>query len=291
MRDLGAERAQTANRLWQVLKFPLVRIALAFVWLMTIVTIARSAIRLLPARETMPVIVVSLAVFVLVVYWAYYVFVRVTEKRRLTEFAPAGAIAELTSGVLLGAALFTFTIGILWGLGCYMVTGVNDWTVMVPVLANSVMAGMYEEVLFRGVLFRVIEERLGSWLALLISALFFGLLHLGNPNATLVAAIAIALEAGVLLAAAYVLTRRLWLAIGIHFAWNFTQGGVFGVAVSGNQTSGLLQSTLRGPELLSGGEFGAEASIIAVVVCTAANVYLVWRAQKTGNLVKPSWRR
>jgi hypothetical protein len=126
---------------------------------------------------------------------------------------------------------------------------------------------------------------------LVISAVVFGFLHLIYPNATLVAAVAIALEAGILLAAAYVLTRRLWLAIGIHFAWNFTQGGIFGVAVSGNQARGLLQSTLTGPELLSGGAFGAEASLFAILVCLAAGVYLLWRAWRKGSFVTPFWRR
>jgi hypothetical protein len=86
-------------------------------------------------------------------------------------------------------------------------------------------------------------------------------------------------------------TRRLWLAIGIHFAWNFTQGGIFGVAVSGIQANGLLQATLSGPELLSGGAFGAEASIIAVIVCLAAGACFMWRASVKGNFVRPFWKR
>ena len=79
-----------------------------------------------------------------------------------------------------------------------------------------------------------------------------------NPEATWIAVLCIAVEAGVLLAAAYITTRRLWLPIGLHFAWNFTQGGIFGVPVSGFRVRGLLKSTLTGPELLSGGAFGAE---------------------------------
>ena len=70
-------------------------------------------------------------------------------------------------------------------------------------------------------------------------------------------AIAIMLEAGVLLGSAYFLTRRLWLPIGLHIGWNFTQGGVFGIAVSGHPSSGLLQAVLSGPTWLSGGAFGA----------------------------------
>jgi uncharacterized protein len=124
-----------------------------------------------------------------------------------------------------------------------------------------------------------------------ISALIFGAGHLGNPNATLWAALAIAIEAGIMLAAAYVLTRRLWVPIGIHMAWNFVQGGIFGVAVSGNEAQGLLQSTLSGPTLLSGGEFGAEASIFAVIVCLTAGIYFIWKSYTQGKFIKPFWNR
>ncbi|MCJ7434908.1 MAG: CPBP family intramembrane metalloprotease [Anaerolineales bacterium] len=157
--------------------------------------------------------------------------------------------------------------------------------------ALAVLSGVFEEILFRGILFRIVEESLGTWLSLLFSALLFGLLHLGNPNATLWAAIAIAMEAGILLAAAFIVTRRLWLVIGIHFAWNFTQGGIFSISVSGNQVDGLLQATLTGPELLAGGAFGAETSIFAVIVCLAAGVYFIWKALKKGEFVKPFWKR
>jgi hypothetical protein len=136
-----------------------------------------------------------------------------------------------------------------------------------------------------------VEESLGSWLALAISALIFGLLHLANPNATLWGGIAIAIEAGVMLAAAYMYTRRLWLPIGIHFAWNFTQGAIFGVAVSGNEAKGLLQSTLSGPSLLSGGDFGAEASIFAVLICLAAGIYFLQKSSQQGKFIQPFWKR
>ena len=132
---------------------------------------------------------------------------------------------------------------------------------------------------------------MGSWLALIVSAALFGLIHLLNPNATAVAAIAIALEAGVLLAAAYMFTRRLWLAIGMHFAWNFTQGGIFGVDVSGHEAKGLFQARLVGPELLSGGKFGAETSILAVTVCLGAGIVLIVMAVRKGNVVRPFWVR
>lgn len=222
---------------------------------------------------------------------AYSAYVKVIERRPVTELSRPGAVREFGSGVLLGAGLFTLTLTVLALLGVYRVTGVGTWVGVLAVLAASINAGIVEEIFFRGIFFRIVEEGLGSWTALSLSALFFGFTHLGNPNATVFGAVAIALEAGVLLAAAYMLTRRLWLAMGLHIAWNFTQGGVFGSAVSGHASDGLLRGELRGPELLAGGPFGAEASVVAVAVCLTAGLLLVLRARRRGRIVEPFWRR
>jgi hypothetical protein len=93
----------------------------------------------------------------------------------------------------------------------------------------------------------------------------------------------------VMLGAAYMLTRRLWLAIGIHAAWNFTQGEVWDVPVSGTFVRGLVEAELSGPPLLSGGQFGLEASLIAMILATAFGSYLLYRAIREGQLVQPMW--
>jgi hypothetical protein len=136
-------------------------------------------------------------------------------------------------------------------------------------------------MVFRGVVFRLFEEGFGTTVAVLISGALFGAIHAGNPGATLASSAAIAVEAGVLLAAAYALTRSLWVPIGLHFAWNFTEGGIFGAAVSGGKIHSILVFPLHGPDYLTGGAFGPEASIVAVGVClTAAIVMLVLAAQR-----------
>jgi uncharacterized protein len=222
---------------------------------------------------------------------AYVWLVRLIERRRVTELSTGRAGAELAAGIALGGSLFSVVIGILWLLGFYHVTGVGPWTAAAAALGGSLVSGTVEEILFRGIIFRNLEETIGTWAALIGSAALFGLIHISNPHSSPWAATAIAIEAGMLLAAGFVLTRRLWLVMGLHFAWNFTQGGVFGVAVSGGHRMGLLSSTLTGPPLLSGGEFGAEASVFAVAICLAAGVILAWRAHAMGRFVRPSWRR
>jgi membrane protease YdiL (CAAX protease family) len=215
---------------------------------------------------------------------AYGLLVRTLERRPVTELAPGGALRELGVGLLLGAALFSLTIGVIALAGGYVVTEVGSPLALVPPLTMAVASGVTEEILARGVVFRLLEEWLGTWMALAISAALFGLAHVANPHATPASAAAIAAEAGVLLATAYMLTRRLWLAIGLHAAWNWTQGAVFGVAVSGVQIRGWLHGELRGPDWLSGGAFGAEASLVAVAVGCGAAVVLLVRSIRTHGI-------
>jgi membrane protease YdiL (CAAX protease family) len=226
-----------------------------------------------------------------VVLGAYAAYVRLVERRAVTELGRAGAPRELGLGLLVGALLLSLTIGVLWALGAYQVTGSKEWAAMLATLPGFIMAGILEEVLVRGILFRIIEQSLGSWIALAVSAVIFGLLHLLNPGTTLLSAGAIAIEAGVLLAAAFMITRRLWLCIGIHIAWNFTQGGVFSSAVSGGRATGLLQGRLVGQDWLTGGAFGVEASVVALGVCSAAGIFALGIAARRGAIVRPFWSR
>lgn len=124
-----------------------------------------------------------------------------------------------------------------------------------------------EEMIFRGIIFRQIDERWNTWTALIVSALLFGFIHLPNNGATWWSSLAIAIEAGLMLGAAYKWSGSLWLPIGIHWAWNFTQGNVFGASVSGNVAGGsLLEMQVNGPDIITGGDFGPEASIVAVTL-------------------------
>jgi membrane protease YdiL (CAAX protease family) len=235
--------------------------------------------------------VLSAVVVVLVAMAAYAAFVLWIERRPVTELGRRGAVREWAIGAALGFGAISLTVAIIAALGGYRITGWNPPSVLVPVLALAIFSGVFEEIVIRGLVFRLLEEWLGSWTALALSALLFGLLHIMNPNATLLAAAAISIEAGILLAAMYMLTRRLWMAIGLHMAWNFTQGGVWGVSVSGMEMQGLLFNTMQGPPLLTGGAFGAEASLPAILVCTSLGLWVLWRAHRKGRFVAASWHR
>jgi uncharacterized protein len=224
---------------------------------------------------------------------AYKAYKRWIERAPDKELEFCGALPELGAGLLTGFVLFSAMTGIVALLGGIEVLGFRGgsgaiWTW----LAIAVVSGTLEEVLFRGILQRHLEAVFGSWIALAITSALFGLGHIFNPNASLFAAFAIAMEAGILLGAAYLLTRRLWLAIGIHAAWNFTQGWVFSIPVSGGEAPlGLFITRRIGPDWLSGGDFGLEASAVALVVATLAGVLMLRRALANGQVVAPLWRR
>jgi membrane protease YdiL (CAAX protease family) len=275
----------------RIIRFPLTRIIIAL-GMVAAGTIVRDVI----VKLCLPVFaltgeieksLLSTLLTVPIVYFSYVLYVRYFEKRPAIELAGPGGLKDLGGGVLLGMGLFIATIGSIWSLGYYKVTGFNEWTVMIPAFSAAVIAGFMEEILVRGIVFRIMEEGLGTWLSLGISASLFGFLHLKNPNATILSGVAIALTAGILLASAYILTRRLWLAIGLHFAWNFTQGGIFGVAVSGTNSKGLLDAQLTGPDLLSGGPFGAEDSIFVVIFALLLSAYLLHQGYKRHHMIRP----
>lgn len=194
----------------------------------------------------------------------YFFVTRWLEKRQPAELI--GGYRQLGTGAAIGVAMCAVIVGLLAVFGMYHVDGTHGFGVVFGVLSTSILAGVFEELLLRGILFRLVEQRLGTWWSLGVSAVVFGALHLFNPGASLVSALAIALEAGVMLGAAYAATRKLWLPIGLHLAWNFTESGIFGVPVSGEHVDGLLRAHLSGPAILSGGAFGIEGSLLTVIL-------------------------
>lgn len=217
---------------------------------------------------------------------AYRALVRALEQRAPHELGTAQAARGLALGAMAGAALFVSVYAILEALGAVAFQGFGGLSGLGRALAIAIASAAGEEIVFRGVVFRLLEARLGTTIALVLSAAAFGLLHAGNPGATWGSTLAIACESGVLLGLAYAASRALWLPIGLHFGWNFTEGGVFGAAVSGGQNTGLIVAPLSGPAWMTGGAFGPEASIAALLVSLGASAALAWYAMRAG-----AWRR
>ena len=217
------------------------------------------------------------------------------ERRNPVELRRRGSVPKILKGFALGVALFSSVMAVLAICGMYRPSGLGNWRSLALGLLFAMVAAIFEEIAFRGFLFRLFAGLGGNWTALLVTALLFGLAHKANPHATLASSVAIALEAGILLGAAYAASGSLWLPVGIHAGWNFAEGSIFGMAISGNSPSaGLIGGNLHGPAILTGGTFGPEASVIAVAICLVPAVLYLRRmkraSEKTKITLKPGLR-
>jgi uncharacterized protein len=252
----------------RVLNWPLTRLAITIGLFLLLNTIASWIVHnLLGIPRT--VLVAQLRQLI-IVYGVMIVVTRLIEHRPIATIGlrREGAVRELIAGFAIGTMAMSIAVGILALAGWYRVTTIASGASLFSILGYGLLlqlcVAVMEEGFARGVIFRITEEGLGSWLALVLSAVYFGMGHLSNPEATWWDAIAIMLSGGVGLGAAFMLTRNLWLAIGLHWAWNVVQGSVFGINVSGSNglRASLLTPTIQGPDLWTGGQFGIEASLI-----------------------------
>ena len=222
----------------------------------------------------------------------YELVIRRLGDPRRDDYRDPKAVRHLLIGLAAGFGVFSVAVAAAAALGVYRITGRGDLSDLLPALITSAMfPAVSEELVFRGILFRWIEEFGGSWVGLIVSSALFGLAHAFNPDSSWVAVTFIAIEAGLMLGGAYMLTRSLWLPMGIHAAWNFAQGEVYDIPVSGTPVHGLLTAKLEGAPLLTGAGFGLEASLTAIVAGTLFGIWLLWLAIKRGQLMKPMWAR
>ncbi len=224
------------------------------------------------------------ALVLIAAYWAY---VRWWERRPVREFSLAGALPESLAGLLVGGLLFSGVVAVLAAFGVYSLERVGSMgdlgAAVVSMLPKIVAGALIEELIFRLLALRLLERSFGTVWALAISSMLFGLAHLGNIGASPLIGIMLGVELGLLLGATYVLTRRIWLCTTTHLAWNFVQGVVFSIAVSGQTGDGWLRGSLTGPDWLTGGAFGAEGSAVSFVLCLIATAALLTLAHRRGR--------
>jgi uncharacterized protein len=217
----------------------------------------------------------------------YNLYARWLALRVAQELAPQ-RLPDLMLGAALGAFLICVILLVIALEGSVDLSA-GGWPSLAGLPAVALLAGFFEELIARGVVLRNLENVFGSEIAIALSAALFGWLHIGNPHATTLSAAAIGIEGGVMLAAIYIATRSLWWTVGVHLAWNFTQTTIFGIADSGHRGTGILRAQVGGPDWLTGGAFGIEASAISVVVCALVALGFLVHAYRNGRIVAPLW--
>lgn len=287
---------RSTNLGYRILHFPLTKILIGLI----VISIALSAIQILSVYFTDAFTLkdkqweiydfIQSIISATVVLLSYKYLYQYYERRQITELSTKNLAKNLQWGFLVGFGIMSLTIFVMFITGNYKITKFNSFDILLSPLTMAISSGIIEEVLFRGVLFRIVEEKLGSYISIVISGLLFGFMHISNPNSSTFAAVAIAIEAGVLLAAAYMLTRTLWFPIAIHFIWNFSQSAIYGANVSGtSSTKSFVKAEFSGSDLITGGDFGPEASIQAMIFGLAVAIYLLYRCHKNNLIISPFW--
>ncbi|MFF0526817.1 CPBP family intramembrane glutamic endopeptidase [Nocardia amikacinitolerans] len=189
-----------------------------------------------------PVPAVVGAVAAVAVYW---VVMRYVARRSTPEIARARAGIQMLVGIGLGVVFFTTSMLMVISEFSFTRASGGTMATVVSIAAVQLGAAVTEELLFRGLLLQGLERLCGSWAALTITAVLFGAIHLANPGATLWTGFAIAVEAGVLMGAAFLWLRGIWAVVGLHFAWN-TIEGLLGVPTMGKVADLVEQARLSG---------------------------------------------
>ncbi|RCX18575.1 hypothetical protein DFP94_106109 [Fontibacillus phaseoli] len=224
---------------------------------------------------------IAMSITAAILYW---LTMKWLAHRDVPELSMKKAVTEVSFGALIGLFFIGIStlIIVLFGGYSFEWLPANANSVILPTISTALGAAFVEELIFRGIAFQAIEKMLGSRVALIITSLFFGVAHLGNPEATIWGAIAIAVQAGVLLGSAFLWRRSLWFVIGIHFTWNAIEE-LLGIPVSGHPSSGLFSVQVNGPYLLTGGNFGIEASIVPVIISLLLAIPMLILTKKQGH--------
>lgn len=273
---------------------PITKIILALLTFMAVVIISQQiAVKLLaltPFEKEYRNLLKGLSVSALCIF-SYILFFKKYDKRAITEFSAKGLAKNLIIGTLIGFTLQSLTILVIYLNGSYSVLNINPISFILIPFTIMFTVAIIEEILVRGIIFRIVEEKLGTYISLTISSVLFGIFHLANPNGTLISSICITV-AGFMLGAAFIYSRNLWFPIALHFAWNFTQSGIYGAITSGNEkTNSLLNAKIQGPQFITGGEFGPEGSIQAILFCAVGAIALLALSRKQNKIIKPYWKK
>lgn len=280
------------SRMWRFVQSPIVRIVIAAASMIAVFVLLQLVAKAAHFKPTTGPAVLGAVLLTMAILIATYVaYVHLIERRQAVEISARSAVPGFAVGFLLGVIVFCLVMLTLWLAGVATIGKGAGWAAAELQLLSALELGVIQAIFFYGILFRIAEVGLGTWLALVLTIIVFGAAHAGGPSASLISEATIGLEAGTLFAALYVRSRSLWPVIGVFTAWNFVEGGVFGVSTPGHTESGLLISRFHGPQILTGGAFGPEVTIVTLVVCLAVATVLFQHAIRKGNIISPFWHK
>ncbi len=241
--------------------------------------------------KTIPGRFIQTSLFIFFTFFLYKFYLRKFEGTSVTGFNSPRWFRKVLLGIAIGSGLIIIQVIFYTLTGNYYITCFQPSGEVIKYIFLMMLIGFIEELITRGIIFRLVEKWAGSLIAIIVVAIEGGLTHATNPNATFWSSFAVALEFGILMTLVYMATRNLWVVSALHFAWNFTMGGIFDIAVSGTDPSSLFKATLEGPAWLTGGKFGIEAGAPAIVITVIASVILINQIKKKNGFVPGPFSR
>jgi uncharacterized protein len=279
----------------KILHFFLTKIILGFLVVAASVAITEFAGRYLLDKTSMSdeiknvIVAIADSVAALTVY---IILFKAYEKRQIDELSLSTFGSNAFTGFFTGLILQTLLIVVIYFLGGYAILQVNPFSDLLPGFATALTAGFVAEIILRGIIFRLTEEKLGTVIALFIMAILFALMHMNATGATILSVLSTAMQAGILISAAYVFTRSLWFVIFLHFAWDFAEPGIFGAINPGNTIEkSLFAAKIAGNELVTGGQLGPQNSIQALLLYIITALLFLLLAKRKNNFVQPYWKQ
>lgn len=287
--------AHPQSILGKIIQFPIVRILIVALFIApfllfhnnVIADLIASSSGLLHSLLVNADAVVSVVIFM----FLYALYVRYVERRKAWEISRKKSLVEFGWGFLISFALVGFMVLLMVILGYYRVTESGSPQIIIDSFFFFGMGAFLQVLAFRVVLFRLFEELLGTWFAFALVAAIFAIAHIPNPNTSLWSTLALIIT-DILLIAAFIYTRRIWLVWGIHMGWNFFQDGIFGMPNSGiTRFESWIQPAISGPEWITGGGRGIEASVIAVLLSLGVAIVILKMSMEKNQIVSPVWKR
>ncbi len=222
-----------------------------------------------------------------------YIFLfKFYEKRKIKELRVSSLGKYAVIGFATGLTLQSLFILIIYAAALYSIISINPLSFLIPGFMQALTAGFVAELLLCGIIFRLTEEKLGTVIALAFSSLLFAIAHGTIKGATLISIFATMMQAGIMLNAAYVFSRSLWLPIFLHFSWDFAEPAIYGGINPGIAfQKSLLNSKIAGHAFLTGGEFGPQNSIQSLILCSITALIFLWIARQKNNFIQPCWKK
>ncbi len=207
----------------------------------------------------------------------------------LNSSAVRDTFAGIVIAFLIMGLIYTFEFSMGWvifeGFSWQFEAGSQVAKSALGFAVIFILTGWNEELISRGYHLQNISEGMGRWWGIVISSAVFGIAHITNPNATWFAAFGIFIG-GLFFAFSYIRSNQLWLPIGLHIGWNFSQGVIFGFPVSGLTINPLIRVQFSGPVLWSGGAFGPEAGLVLLPALLFGFVMVYfYTARRTGEFI------